>query len=186
MSIDFQIKSGRLIIRPVRYKDSPEIFRYRSNPVINQFQGWIPSNIQDVYDFILTRVSSVINVPDTWFQMVILNQANQEIIGDLGIHFLKSDELIVEIGITLDEIHHGNGFATEALTEIVHFIFHDLNKKVILAEIDPQNIKSIRLFNRLGFLEAESQLKNLIVRPDYPNDLIYSLSREDWETKING
>jgi RimJ/RimL family protein N-acetyltransferase len=117
--------------------------------------------------------------------MVILNQTNQEIIGDLGIHFLKSDELIVEIGITLDEIHHGNGFATEALTETFHFIFRDLNKKVILSEIDPQNTKSIRLFNRLGFLEAESQLKDLILRPDYPDDLIYSLSREDWETRNN-
>jgi RimJ/RimL family protein N-acetyltransferase len=183
MSFDIQIKSDRLIIRPVRLLDSAEIFRYRSNSVVNQFQGWIPLDIRDVQDFILTKVSSEINIPDTWVQLVIITKDTKELIGDIGIHFLKSTPSIVEAGITLDEFHHGKGYATEALKETIHFIFHDLNKEMILAEIDPQNRKSILLFSRLGFFEIESDVKDLILRPDYPDDLVYSLSRADWETR---
>jgi RimJ/RimL family protein N-acetyltransferase len=183
MSIEIQIKSGRLIIRPIQLQDSPEIFRYRSNPIANQYQGWIPSNIQDVQDFILNRVSSEINIGDSWFQYAIILQGTNELIGDIGLHFLRSNLSIVEIGITLDELQQGKGYATEALAEILKLIFHDLDKEMILAEIAPQNTKSIRLFSRLGFLELESMVKDLILRQDYPDDMIYSLSREDWKNR---
>jgi RimJ/RimL family protein N-acetyltransferase len=180
MAFDLLIASDRLILRPIKLQDSEFIFRYRSDSLVNQYQGWIPASMGDVHDFITQKVSSKINLPDTWFQFVIIIKDTNELIGDLGIHFFKSDLFLVELGYTLDKGHQGKGYATEALTETINYLFKELNKRHILACIDPRNEKSIRLIERLGFQKEASSMEGIWYRNDYPDDLVYSLHKADW------
>jgi len=183
MEIDPRVSCGRLILRPLEIHDAEAVYRYRSNASVNRFQGWIPSSINDVKEFITHRISPEINVPETWFQMAIVDQKSEEFIGDIGIHFLKSNPEIVELGITIDLHHQRKGFAREALSALFPVLFIRLGKKQVLAEIDWQNIGSIGLFNCLGFISVEPSLKALVIREDYPDDLVLGLSREDWELR---
>lgn len=89
----FQLQTDRLIIRQVQPKDADAIFIYRSNAEVNRYQGWIPATIQDVHHFLAHKVSRKINVPDTWVQVVMIKKSNNELIGDMGIHFLLSDAI---------------------------------------------------------------------------------------------
>jgi RimJ/RimL family protein N-acetyltransferase len=180
MPVELLIKSGRLFLRPVNLQDSPSIYGYRSNPTVNQYQGWIPETIDDVHDFITNQVSSEIDIPDTWFQLAILKKNTHELIGDLGIHFLKSESFHAELGCTLDVRFQGNGFAFEALSELIRYLFEALGKQVIIACIDPRNEKSISLFERLGFSLDVAKEKNTAINPDWPDDLVYVIRREEW------
>jgi len=74
--------------------DSKEIFSYRSNKIVNRFQGWIPNSIEDVEDFIENRISSQINQENSWFQFVILTKDENQIIGDIGMHFISKDNKV--------------------------------------------------------------------------------------------
>jgi RimJ/RimL family protein N-acetyltransferase len=180
---DLIIQSDRLILRPIKAEDAEFIFGYRANAIINQFQGWIPETIADVHDFILNKVSAVIDQPDTWFQLVIIKKDNDKLIGDIGIHFLESDSLQVEIGITLDCIQHGRGFATEALGETLNFLFQKLNKHRVIASIDPRNEKSIKLVERLGLLKEDHFRKSILINNEWADDLVYAILKEDWLKK---
>lgn len=91
MENTIRILSERLLLRPIRMKDADSVFTYRSNVVVNKYQGWIPKTTYDVHDFITNRVSPKINQSGTWFQFVIIKNDNNELIGDIGIHFLASD-----------------------------------------------------------------------------------------------
>jgi RimJ/RimL family protein N-acetyltransferase len=95
-----EIKTERLLLRSLRMDDADAIFKYRSNSIINQYQGWIPKTIDDVYEIIKNRISSTIDLFDTWYQFVIIEIENAKIIGDLGIHFLDSHKKRVEVGCT--------------------------------------------------------------------------------------
>jgi len=177
---DLLIQSNRLILRPITAEDAEAVFGYRSNAVVNQFQGWIPETIADVHDFIRNKVSLVIDQPDTWFQLAIIKKDNGELIGDIGIHFLESDSLQVEIGFTLDCNQHGKGFATEALTEILKFLFLKLNKHRVIASIDPRNEKSIRVVERLGMRKEAHFRKSLLINNEWVDDLVYAILKEEW------
>jgi len=179
MSIGLVLSSGRLILRPLQIEDALEIYMYRSNANANQFQGWIPSDLSDVKDFILTRISPEINIPDTWFQMAMVERESNKIIGDIGIHFLKSDNSAVELGITLNQDFHGNGFASEALTAIITHLFSKLNKQHVFATIDPNNGSSIRLFERLGF-RRQGLIEIDMVRSEWPDDLVFGIDHNNW------
>jgi RimJ/RimL family protein N-acetyltransferase len=177
---DLLIQSDRLILRPIKAEDAEAIFGYRSNAIINQFQGWIPATIDDVHDFIRNKVSVVINQPDTWFQLVIVKKDNGELIGDIGIHFPESESLQVEIGFTLNCEQHGKGFATEALTRILNFLFRKLNKHRVIASIDPRNEKSIKVVERLGMRKEAHFRKSLWINNEWVDDLIYAILKEEW------
>ena len=182
MDRNIQITSERLVLRPIQLADSDLIFNYRSNSVANQYQGWIPKTIDDVHDFITNLTSPEINLPGSWFQLVIIKKDDLKLIGDIGVHFFDSDGYQVELGITLDENHQGKGFASEALTEVINFLFDHLNKHRITASIDPRNRKSIQFFERLGFRKEAHFKQSVFMNDEWVDDLIYAVLKDEWKT----
>ncbi len=145
------INSERLLIRPIVIADAEEVYSYRSDAETNKFQGWVPSDIEQIEDFIETKVSKEFNISGTWAQLVMLRKDTKEIIGDVGIHFLDDDDMQCEVGCTLALGQHGQGFATEALQQVISYLFDTSNKHRITTSIDPKNLPSIALVERLGF-----------------------------------
>lgn len=173
-----ELKSDRLVLQPVAVEDAKGIFAYRSDAITNKYQGWIPKTIQDVDDF-LNKVSNEINTPDTWFQFSIRSVENPEIIGDLGIHFIGTEQ--AEIGCTLARKEHGKGYATEALRLAIDYLFNDLNKHRITGSIDPENTGSIRLLERLGFRKEAHFKESLLINGEWVDDIVYGLLKREWQ-----
>ena len=169
------LTTDRLILRPIALQDAPAIFSYRSDAVINRYQGWIPVDLADVNSFIQNRVSPEFDVPDTWFQFVIILKENNELIGDLGIHFHAEQTGEVELGITLNALHQQKGFAAEALQRMIQFLFSDCAKQKTTASIDPRNAASICLFKRLGFCLKAHIRNSAFINNEWVDDLIYEL-----------
>ena len=174
--------SSRLLLRPIHLADASAVFQYRSNHLANRYQGWIPETIADVDDFIVNRVSPEINEPGTWFQFVIIIQDTGELIGDIGVHFSAENNFQVELGITLNEVFQGNGYATEALREIISYLFNHLGKRRITASIDPRNLRSVHLFERLGFRREAHFRESLLINGEWVDDLVYAILRNEWNT----
>ena len=60
-----------------------------------------------------------------------------------------------EIGYALASRHWGEGYATEALRAAIRHGFDALNLNRIEADIDPRNIGSARVLEKLGFRAVE-------------------------------
>jgi RimJ/RimL family protein N-acetyltransferase len=179
-----QLTSTRLIIRPINLNDSVSIFRYRSDAVANKYQGWIPKNLAETDDFIKNRVCPKINVPDTWFQFVMIIKDNNKLIGDLGVHFFPSDDFQAEVGITIDKQFQGLGYATEALETVITYLFLTLNKRRVIASIDPRNDKSINLVKRLGFRKEAHFKESILINGEWLDDLVFAILKSEWNEKL--
>jgi len=179
-----KLETKRLILRPIALDDKYEIFDYRSDEVSNKYQGWIPKTIGDVESFI-GKISTKINEAGSWFQFVIIEKETHKIIGDLGVHFLDSENKQAEIGCTLNKDFQAKGYATESIKRVIDYLFKELNKHRIIASIDPDNKNSIRLVERIGFRKEAHFVESLLINGKWVDDLIYALLEKDWE-KING
>ncbi len=179
------VETERLIIRPITMADKNEIFEYRRDKEINKYQGWIPSSIEDVEEFI-AKVSGELNVPNTWFQFVLIEKETLKIIGDLGIHFIDVENKQAEIGCTLNKDFQNKGYATESVIRVIDFLFNDLEKHRVTASIDPGNKNSIRLVERIGFRKEAHFIESLFIDGEWVDDLIYALIEKDWEKKKRG
>ena len=178
-----ELISERLIMRPMLLDDAGAIFKYRSDSNTNKYQGWIPTSIDEVRTFIKDNISPVIDIAETWFQMVIIKKSSHELIGDIGIHFLDQENYQLEIGCTLNKSEHGNGYAIEALKEIISYMFTKLNKHRIITSIDPDNTKSVALVERLGFRKEAHFIKSLWWKGEWVDDLVYAMLKEEWIKK---
>ena len=160
------------------------MFKYRSDPETNKYLSLVPHTVDDVAQLI-NKVSVEIDIPATWFQFVIIEQASNLLIGDIGIHFLETDieNKQVEIGYTLDKEFRGNGYATEALSIIIDYLIDSLHKHRVVASIDPTNEKSIRLVERLGFRKEAHFVESLFFHGRWVDDLVYAILAEEWKQK---
>jgi RimJ/RimL family protein N-acetyltransferase len=177
---EMNIITERLILRKIRISDAKEVFKYRSNPSIYKFQGWKPEKLEDVKEFINKRIAEVPNIPNTWYQLGIIIKDTCEFIGDIGIHFMDEDNLQVEIGYTLSLENQGKGYATEAITSVINYLFNNLEKHRICASVDPSNIKSIQLLGRIGMRKEAHFKKSLWFNDEWTDDIIYAVLEEEW------
>jgi RimJ/RimL family protein N-acetyltransferase len=159
-------------------EDKSDIFEYRSDRETNRYQGWIPKSPDDV-DVFFSRLSAEPNIPDSWFQMMLVDKESGLIIGDLGMHF--SDDLKqAEIGCTLNKTYQGKGFATEALTRVVDYLFNNLEKHRVFASVHPENTSSIKLLGRLGFRKEAHFVESFYANEKWEDDLIYAILEREW------
>jgi len=164
-------------------KDARDIFSYRSEPDIYQFQTWQPKTIVDVEKFIETRIVDEPDLPNTWFQLAICKYDPYELIGDCGLHFIEKESSQVEVGITLKREHQGLGYATEALKLVFDFLFGKLKKHRIFGSVDPNNHASIRLMERLGMRKEAHFIESLWSNDRWSDDIVYAILSHEW--KIN-
>jgi len=175
-----QLKSKRLILRPIQLSDAGAFFAYRSDAETNKFQGWIPKTLDEAEAFI-AKSATTINEPGTWFQLVLIEHTSGEVIGDVGIHFIDTDGHQVELGCTLGKAHHGNGYATEALQAVIDYLFKKLNKHRIIASIDPGNTASIKMVERMGFRKEAHFKESLLINGNWVDDVVYALLQKEWK-----
>jgi RimJ/RimL family protein N-acetyltransferase len=55
---ELKIATERLILKAIRLSDAQALFGYRSNPNVYKYQSWQPQKLEDVIDFINTKIAS--------------------------------------------------------------------------------------------------------------------------------
>jgi len=84
----------------------------------------------------------------------------------------------------LNKNFQNQGYATESIKRVIDYLFKELNKHRIIASIDPDNINSIRLVERIGFRKEGHFVESLFINGKWVDDLIYALIEKDW-VKLN-
>lgn len=170
----------RLLLRPVQIEDKESILKYHSDSEANKYQGWIPKTIEDVEVFI-GKLASIPNQPGTWFQQAVLEKETQLLIGDIGIHFTGEENLQAELGYTISKEKQGLGYATEAISKVIDFLFFELKKHRITASADPENIPSIKVLEKLGFRKEAHFVESYYQDGKWLDDVLYALLSKEWK-----
>lgn len=173
-----QLNTKRLVLRPLTINDKHAFLAYRSDAQTNKYQGWIPKTLNDVETF-FGKLSAEFNVPNTWFQLAVVEKNSNELIGDIGIHFI--DEQQVELGYTIAKQHQGLGFATEAAIVVIDYLFCELKKHRITASVDLENIASFAVLEKLGFRKEAHFRESLLLNNKWVDDVIYALLAREWK-----
>lgn len=173
--------TDRLLIRRFQLKDKSDFFYYRSHKDVIKYQSWKPEKIEEIEAFIKSMRKNRPNIPGTWFQVAICDRDTDKIIGDMGLHFLQKNFMEVEIGYTISPDFHRKGYGTEAVREILNYLFVKLNKHRVFASVDPCNKASISLLERIGMKKEAHFRKNLFVDGEWTDECIYAILVEEWQ-----
>ncbi len=176
------IRTERLLLRPLEMPDAEAVFAYRSLPEVSRYQFWHPRALDEVRAFIESLQAVEPDTPGTWFQIALVLRETDELVGDSGLHFLEEGSGTAEVGITVAPAHQGRGLGAEALRAVFGYLFDTLGKHRVVGSVDPRNMPSRRLLERVGLRREGHFVESLRFKDLWVDDMIYAML--DWEWAV--
>ena len=89
---------------------------------------------------------------------------------------------VPEIGYILHPDAWGQGLAQEALNAVIPKVFASFPIDAITADVDPRNDASLRLLDRLGFIETHRAARTWLVGEEWCDSVYFALGRPGLDT----
>lgn len=176
------IFTDRLRINDLIAVDASALFDYRSAAEVAHFQSWLPDSVDDARAFIVRNASIPFNQNDSWYQLAVRSAVTNELLGDLGVHFLADDGHQVEIGFTIAPARQRQGFGTLAVLALLDYLFTVLNKHRVFASVDPRNEASMALLKSVGMRQEAHFRQSLFWKGEWVDDVVFGLLRSEWKS----
>lgn len=167
------LETKRLILREITIDDAPEIFAMRSNPEAMKFIGKPPAtSIEDANKLIGLFINGISNNESiTWG---IAFKETNKIIGTIGFWRISKDHHRAEIGYMLHPEHWKKGILTEAAQAVIQCGFTKFKFHSIEAQLTPENIASVKLLEKTGFVKEAHFKENYFFQGEYSDTAVYS------------
>jgi RimJ/RimL family protein N-acetyltransferase len=181
------LRTARLAIRPPKEGDAAATWIYRRLESVSEWLTWLAGTEEEYTDkfvdparLAMTAVVELlgsnqivgdlmIKVEDSWCQVEVRDQgAGKQ----------------VEIGYCLDPRFTGQGYAAEAVGEVLRYCFEDLAVHRIVANCFADNEASWRLMERLGMRRESHAVADSLHRSGKWHDSYgYALLADEWRNR---
>jgi RimJ/RimL family protein N-acetyltransferase len=170
----FPLATERLLLRRFTRRDLSAFSNYRNMPEVARYQSWSTFSTEDADAFFEQQHDLVFNTDDTWFQIAAERKEDAALAGDVAVHFFD-DGRQAEIGVTFDPLYQKQGYAQEALSRVIAYLFEDLKKHRIVATVDASNLSVQHLLEKLGFRREAHFQKNIFFKGSWSDEYNYAL-----------
>ncbi|MDQ0090909.1 ribosomal-protein-alanine N-acetyltransferase [Paenibacillus anaericanus] len=145
-----ELHTERLHLRKMKVSDSSNLFKIWSDPEVTRFM-----NVSCFTDE--NQAKEMINLLDDLSRdskairfSIIIKESN-EIIGSCGFNSFDFENEKAEIGYDVAKSYWGRGYASEAICTLLDHAFSSLKLNRVEAKVDPENVNSIKLLQKLNF-----------------------------------
>ncbi|WP_168124032.1 GNAT family protein [Paenibacillus sp. HB172176] len=176
------LETERLILRQIKQEDSREIYNYFSLEEVTKY-----------YDLVsFTNINQAEELINRWNQRFERNQgirwgitlkSENRVIGTCGFHSWMKNHHRSEIGYELTPQYWRKGIMTEAILKVVEFGFNNLELNRIEAFVEPENVNSRKVLERIEFREEGILREHFYWRNRFVDTAIYSILKKDFKEK---
>ena len=175
------LRTPRLTVRPMTLDDAADLAERRSDPETAQYQGWpTPYPLDRAVTLIAEMMARGGPGLGGWSQFACVRSEDGVIVGDIALHLDQAGHN-GEIGYTVHPWARGQGYATEASGAVLEYGFREWNLHRFEASLDPRNVASQRVLERLGFRHEGTLIESYWLGDVVSNDARYGLLRREWE-----
>jgi len=174
------LETERLRLRPMTETDLGFTYRLFSDPETNRYSSYdglaTPEDAVRMYKGYLRPGF------EDHFRVALELRETGEAVGTMGLYKYSERDRRAELGYDLLRSHWGRGIMSEAVGALLGYGFGELGLDRVEATVDPLNLRSVRLLERLGFT-LEGRMRERYWYKGGPHDeLVYGLLKRDWDT----
>ena len=173
------LETERMILRQYMDNDAEALFSFRSNP---QAMHFVPRPLHQSTEDALKMIAQITDniVANTAIGWAVELKESGKVIGSVSFHRIEKEHHRGEIGYMIHPDYWGKGLVTEAAAAAVHYGFTGLRFHSIEAIIDPDNVASARVLEKLNFVKEAHFKENFVQNGRFTDTAIYSLLRADY------
>ena len=183
VGVELESLSGpRVVLRRFRPGDAEALARYRSDPDVARHQSWdAPYPLERASRFAAAMAEAPADVPGEWLQVAVVRHGHEDdLIGDCAFSPDVHEPRTVEIGFTVAPAFQGHGYAREAVTVLLDYLFDRLGKHRVTASCDPRNTRSRRLLEAVGMRQEGHLVESTWCGGEWTDDLLFAVLRREW------
>ena len=162
----FRLTTERLLLRHFHILDDEAMFHIFGDIDVMRFGDGIQTR-EWVKNWIRTSLERYYQ---TWGfgPYAVVEQSSRNVIGYCGLFYFPDicGQPEIEIGYRLARSAWGRGYATEAALSVRDFAFTTLGIRRLIAMIDPSNVASIRVAEKIGMQYEKEVMLEGYTHPD--------------------
>lgn len=175
------LQTDRLLLRRVRADDAEPLAARRSDPEVAEYQNWVPPYPIDKATEMVAEMAAMDGpVNDEWWMLTVADRDDTVVFGDVVVH-LTWEGRTAEIGYTFAREAWGRGYAAEATTALVEYLFETVGVTRVEGMLHPDNVASAMVLERVGMRFEGHTRSSFWVGGENSDDWIYGMTRPDWE-----
>ncbi len=177
----FLLQTPRLTLRLLTPADAEAFFAYRSLPEVALFQGWEPQTLAEATDFLVKNASVLPFENDAWMQLwrvSCFRGADRGRTASLS----TSTESRWNSVIPFPRFS-GFGYAREAVKGLLDCFLVSRGMHRAFASADPENARSIRLLESLGFRKDAHHISSYLAKDGWHDDAMYAILADEWRAR---
>lgn len=183
--IDWPIRTDRLTLRPAAPEDLRAVYEIRALPEVGRWMPDLPTS----YDAWLLGIGQRGSLER--MVVVLRDDPDPTVIGHLYLHVEDAWSQVevrdraarsqAEVGWAFDPGRQGQGFATEAVRELLRLCFEDLGVRRVVALAFADNTSSLRVMERVGMRRESLMVRESLHRElGWVDGVSYALLAEEW------
>jgi len=144
------LSSARVRLDPIDPRQARAMLAGTPEPDLPWAEGFPLPSVRGALERIVAGEGTGFSL-QPFFAYVIVRRADGRAVGDAGFHGPPGESGEVEIGYALVPAARGTGLASEATGLLVDWARAQPGVRRVVARVDPANVPSRRLLERLGF-----------------------------------
>jgi [ribosomal protein S5]-alanine N-acetyltransferase len=161
-----RITTNRLVLRLACEDDLKELHSIFSSPLAMKYWSTLPHTHENqTSEFINAMMSTQFDEGEDF-----IVELDGVVIGKAGFWRFP------EIGYIFHPDYWGKGLASEAIAALIDYGFRERKIANIVADVDPRNLRSIRMLERLGFHETRREANTIKIGQDWCDSVYFSLN----------
>ncbi len=173
-----ELNTERMYLRRMEVSHSPSLFKIWSDPDVTKFMN-ISSFTQEVQAKEMIELFEGLAQTNEAIRFSMIERKSNEIIGTCGFNFIDFENAKAEIGYDLAKAYWGMGYAPEGISALFTYAFETLKLNRIEAKVEPANVNSIRVLQKLNFTFEGTFRQYEISKGNFIDINMYSLLSTD-------
>lgn len=173
------LEGARVRLRAHRDDDLDDLHAVHSDPAVMRYwstPAW--TEVERTRERLALAQAG--NDPDACLAWAIAGRDDDRLIGGVTVFRIDRAQGRAEVGYALRSSAWGRGHAQEALRLALAYAFQALALRRIEADIDPRNLASCRLVERLGFVREGLLRERWCVAGERQDTALYGLLARDF------
>ncbi|MGM1046980.1 MAG: GNAT family N-acetyltransferase [Bacillota bacterium] len=176
------LETERFVLRQLKQDDSREIFQYFSLDEVTKFYDLESfANIEQAEELI--RRWNERFERNQGIRWGITLRSESRVIGTCGFHGWMKNHYKAEIGYELTPEYWRQGYMTEVIQKIIEFGFNNLGLNRIEAFVEPENVGSRKVLEKIGLSEEGTLKEHFYWRNRFVDTVIYALLKKDYKVR---
>lgn len=146
------LQTDRLHLRNLQPGDVQTLYAYRNDSRCSRYQRYEDTGTEALESFVARYASSRFPSREEEQHYALCLREEDNMIGDLSVFFTERDNCFT-LGITIAPAFQGQGYGYALLRAVIAKLQQHFPAVDIVALIEKENVRSIALFRKLGFVE---------------------------------